>query len=390
MDVVLNHMGDQNFLALDPPASTWINDLDLLNSTNRRKEIIKPNYRASTHSDPYASNYDKRGMTERWFDWMMPDLDARDPHLAKYLIQNTLWWVEFSGLDGLRIDTYPYPNKQFVAEWTKAVREEYPTLGMVGEVWIGESVGMCSYWQANARNKDGYNSFLPSMTDFPLNYALGGAFNDKEEWSKGTVSLYNTLAQDFLYPDASKLLVFLDNHDLSRYFSIVGEDVKKLKMALTFLMTVRGTPQIYYGTEIAMAGFKDPDPLVRKDFPGGWKEDAVSAFTEQGRTALQNDVFTHLRTLAIWRKTKSVMHTGNLMQFVPFEGVYAYFRYTASESVMVIFNNNDTEKTVQTGRFVERLTGFTKAKNVVSGETVLSLTSLTIPAKTAWVLELQK
>jgi glycosidase len=390
LDVVLNHMGDQNFLALDPPSPKWINDNELLNSTNRRKDIIKPNFRASTQSDPYASEYDKRGMSERWFDWMMPDLDAREPHLATYLIQNTIWWVEFSGLDGLRVDTYPYPNKDFTAKWTKAVLNEYPTIGMVGEVWIGESVGMCSYWQANARNKDGFNSNLPSLTDFPLNTALNNAFNEKEEWAKGMVQIYNTLAQDFFYPDPMKNLVFLDNHDLSRYFSVVQEDVKKFKMALALLFTVRGTPQVYYGTELAVAGWKDPDPLVRKDFPGGWKEDTVNAFTEKGRTAVQNDMFNYLRTLAQWRKTKSVIHTGKFMQFVPFEGIYAYFRYNASETVMVAFNNNDTEKTFPTARFSERLGGFTKAKNVVSGEVLSSLSSITIPAKSAFVLELQK
>jgi glycosidase len=161
-------------------------------------------------------------------------------------------------------------------------------------------------------------------------------------------------------------------------------------MALALLFTVRGTPQVYYGTELAVAGWKDPDPLVRKDFPGGWKEDTVNAFTEKGRTAVQNDMFNYLRTLAQWRKTKSVIHTGKFMQFVPFEGIYAYFRYNASETVMVAFNNNDTEKTFPTARFSERLGGFTKAKNVVSGEVLSSLSSITIPAKSAFVLELQK
>lgn len=390
MDVVLNHMGDQNYLALDPPALSWLNDTELVKSTNRKKDIIKPNFRASVHSDPYASDYDKRGMSERWFDWMMPDLNARDPHLAKYLLQNTIWWIEFSGLDGLRIDTYPYPNKAATAEWTKAVAEEYPTIGMVGEVWIGESVAMCAYWQANATNKDGYNSHLPALTDFPLHTALGNAFNEKEEWSKGTVQLYNTLAQDFLYPNASKNVIFLDNHDLSRYFSVVQEDVKKFKMALTFLLTTRGTPQIYYGTEIAMPGWKEQDPLVRKDFPGGWKEDSTNAFTEKGRNSKQNEVFNYLRSLAQWRKNKSVIHSGKLMQFVPDGGIYTYFRYNDTETLMVVLNNNDTDKTLQTSRFAERLGTFTKAKNALTGEILSSLKELSIPAKTAWVLELQK
>lgn len=390
-DVVLNHMGDNNYLAKDPPSSAWINDLAASKaSTNWKKDFQRPNYRSSTHSDPYASDYDKRGLTERWFDWMMPDINGNEQHLATYLIQNSLWWIEFAGLDGLRVDTYPYPAKEFTAKWTKAVLDEYPRLGMVGEVWITESVGMSAYWQAGARNADGFNAHLPSITDFPVNGALGAIFNEKEEWMGGMVKLYNVLAQDFLYPDASKNLVFLDNHDLSRYLSVVNEDVRKLKMALSVLLTMRGTPQIYYGTEIGMTGYKDPDPLVRKDFPGGWKEDTVSAFTAAGRSPKQNEIFTHVKTLATWRKTKPVVQSGKLMQFVPSEGIYVYFRYNANESVMVVVNNNESESVVKTSRYAERMNGFTKARNVLTGEMLSSVEKLILPAKTALVLELQK
>jgi neopullulanase len=204
------------------------------------------------------------------------------------------------------------------------------------------------------------------------------------------IRIYNTLAQDFLYANATKNIIFLDNHDVTRYLSAVGEDVRKLKMALTLLMTLRGIPQIYYGTEIGMTGIKDPDPLVRKDFPGGWQNDNANAFTPQGRTEKQNEIFNHLRTLSQWRKTTAAVHSGKLMQFVPFDGVYAYFRYNASETVMVVTNNNDSESTVKTERFAERTKGFTKARNVLTGEVIASIGSLTIPAKTALVLELQK
>ncbi len=390
-DIVLNHMGDNNYLAKDPPSPAWINDFSTAKaSTNWKKEFRRPNYRTSTHSDPYASDYDKRGMTERWFDWMMPDFNGNDPHLATYLIQNTIWWIEFAGLDGLRVDTYPYPAKEFSTKWAKAIFAEYPRLGMFGEVWITESVGMSSYWQAGVKNKDGFASALPAITDFPLNAALGAAFSEKEEWGSGMIKIYNTLAQDFLYADATKNVIFLDNHDLTRYLSAVGDDVRKLKMALTLLMTLRGTPQIYYGTEIGMTGIKDPDPLVRKDFPGGWQGDNANAFTPQGRTEKQNEIFNHLRTLGAWRKTKAVVHSGKLMQFVPSDGIYAYFRYNANETVMVVANNNDTESTVKTERFTERIKGFTKARNVLTGEVITSIGNLTIPAKTALVLELQK
>lgn len=390
-DVVLNQMGDNNYLAKDPPSDAWINDLAASRaSTNWKKEFRRPNFRGTTHSDPYASDYDKRGMTERWFDWMMPDLNGNEPHLATYLIQNTLWWIEFAGLDGLRVDTYPYPAKEFTAKWSKAVLSEYPRLGMVGEVWISESIGASAYWQAGGQNRDGYVSPLPSITDFPLHSAFGAAFNEKEEWSNGMIKIYNTLAQDFLYADAAKNVIFLDNHDLTRYLSSVGEDVRKLKMALSLLMTTRGTPQIYYGTEIGMTGIKDPDPLVRKDFPGGWQGDTTNAFTAEGRTPKQNEIFTHLKTLATWRKMKPVIHSGKLTQFVPFDGIYAYFRHNSAETVMIIANNNDAEHTVATERFAERMSGFTKARNVLTGETLTSLSHLMIPPKTALVLELQK
>ncbi|MCS6808105.1 MAG: cyclomaltodextrinase C-terminal domain-containing protein, partial [Bacteroidota bacterium] len=214
--------------------------------------------------------------------------------------------------------------------------------------------------------------------------------NEHEDWGSGMVKLYNVLAQDFLYPDASKNLIFLDNHDVSRYFSCVQEDIRKMKMALTLLMTLRGVPQIYYGTEIGMTGFKDPDPLVRKDFPGGWASDTLNAFTADGRTALQNEIFNHLRTLARWRKHQPAIHTGKLMQFVPFDGIYAYFRYTPRETVMVITNNNTSDRTVSTERFHERIQGFRTAYNVLTGETLSSLSSITIPAKTALLLELRR
>jgi len=390
-DMVLNHCGDKAYLFQDPPTQDWFNDYAAYkSSTNWKTQVRKSNFRASTVSDPYASQFDREAMTNRWFDWMLPDFNQKQPLLATYLIQNTIWWIEFAGIDGIRMDTYPYPDKEFSSRWVKAVLAEYPTFGIVGEVWISESVGMTAYWLAGTRNRDGFTPALPSTTDFPLMSAISAAVNEQEGWNEGMARVYNTLAQDFLYPNPHSNLIFLDNHDVGRFFSSVGEDMSKFKIALTLLLTLRGVPQIYYGTELAMPGVKDIDPNVRKDFPGGWAEDKRSAFTEQGRTEREQEAFTHLRTLAQWRKTKTVIHTGKLMQFVPHDGVYTYFRYNDKEAVMVAVNNTTQEKQVNTERYAERMKDFSSATNVLTGATLTNLATLTIPPKTALVLELRK
>jgi glycosidase len=390
-DMVLNHCGDKAYLFQDPPTQDWFNDYAAYKgSPNWKTQVRKSNFRASTVSDPYASQFDRETMTNRWFDWMLPDLNQQQPLLATYLIQNTIWWIEFAGIDGIRMDTYPYPNKEFSSRWVKTVLAEYPKLGIVGEVWISESVGMTAYWLAGTKNRDGFLPALPTTTDFPMMGAISAAVNEQEGWNEGMARVYNTLAQDFLYPNPQSNLIFLDNHDLGRVFSNVGEDMSKFKIALTLLLTLRGVPQIYYGTEIATPGIKDTDPNVRKDFPGGWAEDKRSAFTEQGRTEREQAAFTHLRTLAQWRKTKAVIHTGKLMQFVPHDGVYTYFRYNDNETVMVTINNTTQEKQVNTERYAERTKGFSAATNVLTGTTLTNLATLTIPPKTALVLELKK
>jgi glycosidase len=397
-DMVLNHCGDQHWMLQDPPTRDWFNDYDTYKqSADWKKDIRKPNYRSSTISDPYSSQADRDAMNRRWFDWMLPDFNQKNTLLATYLIQNSIWWIEYAGIDGIRMDTYPYPDRDFSAQWSKAVMAEYPRFNVVGEVWIGESVGMTAYWLAGTKNRDGFVSHLPCATDFPLYEAMQKAFNEKEGWSEGLIRLNNTLASDFLYASPSSNVIFLDNHDTGRFFSTVGEDVRKLKLALAFLLTTRGAPQLYYGTEIAMPGVKDMDPNVRKDHPGGWPDDKQrgirDAFTQQGRTERDNDVFNFTRTLLNWRKSTKLIHTGKLMQFLPQDGVYTYFRYaenTPEKAVMVLLNNNDTERTVNTSRFAERMKGFSKAKNVLTGEVLNDVTTLAVPAKMPLVMELMK
>ncbi len=395
-DMVLNHCGDAHWFIKDPPALDWAHSLaDYKTNPAWKKEYPRGNYRASTLTDPYAAQSDKHSMSDTWFDSMMPDMNQQNPLLATYFIQNSIWWVEYAGIDGIRMDTYPYPDKDFTAQWAKAVMTEYPQFYIVGEVWIND-VGMSAYWQSNTRNKDGFVSNLPATTDFPLNFALSAAFNENESWDTGLIKLYNVLASDFQYTDANNNVIFLDNHDLNRYFTAVKEDMRKLKMALTVLLTTRGVPQVYYETELAMPGVKDPDPLVRKDFPGGWANDSAngrsaSGFTEKGRSVQQNEAFNYFRTLAQWRKIKPVVHTGKLTHFIPQDGVYTYFRHNNSEAIMVMLNNNDKDaRTVKTNRFRERTAGFIRAKNVITGEVLSDISSVTVPAKSALVLELMK
>jgi glycosidase len=395
-DVVLNHCGDRHWMAQDPPTRDWFNDYDRSKqSSNWKEDIRKPHYRASVMSDMYAAQADRDGLNRRWFDWMLPDFNQQHPLLARYLIQNTLWWIEYAGLDGLRVDTYPYSDPAFLTQWSRAIVNEYPTLSIVGEVWIGESPAMTAYWLAGTKNRDGYTSFLPTATDFPLMEALSKAFNETNTWSDGIIRLYNTLASDFLYPNAASNLIFLDNHDTGRFFSTVGENMSKFKLALTFLLTTRGVPQLYYGTELATPGIKDIDPNVRKDFIGGWPNDNRNAFTEQGRTPREQEAFAFLSSLLAWRKRTSVIHTGKLMHFVPLNGVYVYFRYNekSRETVAVLLNSTTVQQQIDLSaqsRFAERTAGFSRAVEALSGTAIQNLRAITLAPQSALILELNQ
>jgi glycosidase len=328
-------------------------------------------------------------MANGWFDDHMPDLNQQNNLLATYLIQNTLWWIEYAGIDGIRMDTYPYPDKQFMADWTKAVMKEYPTFNIVGEVWIN-SPATSAYWLAHTSNRDNYKSFLPSSTDFPFLFSVAPALNEDSGWDTGLARLYNMLSHDFVYAKAEGNVTFLDNHDLNRFYFDVKKDIKKYKMGLAFLLTTRGIPQLYYGSELLMDGDAASHPDVRKDFPGGWPGDQVNAFSQAGRTADQNEAFEYVKQLCNWRKSKKVIHEGKLMQFVPEDNVYVYFRYTDNETVMVVMNGNKTDKLISTSRFAERIKEFKTAKNIITGQSINTISSITIPAQTALVLELGK
>jgi neopullulanase len=382
MDMVFNHCSIYHWMMQDLPAVDWLHTHD---------EFYKSNFRASVVPDPYVSDYDREKMLTGWFDTHMADLDQRNELLAKYLIQNSIWWIEFSGIDGIRIDTQPYSYKNFLTQWSNAVFAEYPKFNVVGETWLQQEA-ITSYFQKDAMNRDSYNSGIPSVTDFPLYYAINKAFNEKDTWTDGLLSLYYVLAQDFLYSRPDNNLIFVDNHDLDRFSTKINSNLKKWKMGMGFLLTTRGIPCIYYGTEIMMTGEESKGHgFIRQDFPGGWKGDLVNAFVAEGRTKEQNDAYNFLKELLKWRKNSKVIQTGKLKHFIPEDEIYVYFRYTDEHCIMVALNNSNNEmKALKTGRFSECMKDYKYAKNMITGEVINYLNAFTLAPKSILILDLKK
>ncbi|MCK9423485.1 MAG: glycoside hydrolase family 13 protein [Bacteroidales bacterium] len=381
MDQVFNHCGSGHWWINDLPSPDWINEWP---------EFTRSNYRAGTACDPYASAIDSDQFVRGWFDTTMPDLNQHNPFVKNYLIQNSIWWVEYAGLDGIRQDTHPYPFKDMMSDWGKRMLEEYPNLNIVGECWMNYPASV-AYWQKDALNKDGYNSNLPSVLDFPIYDALNKAFNESESWNTGILRLYDILSLDLSYPNPSNIVVFADNHDVNRYLDSQNDDIRKLKMALAFILTTRGIPEIFYGTEILMTTGSDKGHgFIRRDFPGGWPGDSLNAFSLQGRNENQSDMYNYLHTLLQWRKSKEVVQTGKLKHFIPEHGIYTYFRYNSKETVMVMMNNNDETKTIDTKRYNEFLNKYKTGLDIINGTEIGDLALLTIPSKTALIIELRK
>ncbi len=381
MDMVFNHCGSYHW---------WINDLPMFSWINQWPEFTRSNNRLGVISDPYASESDKHLLQKGWFDTTMPDMNLENPLLFNYMTQNSIWWIEFAGLQGIRMDTFPYSNKWSLAHWTQRILKEYPNFNIVGECWINEASKLC-YWQKDFPCKDGYNSHLPSIMDFPLQEAIKHAFNESEGWTTGMARLYNALANDHLYPNPMNLMVFPDNHDEGRIFHMLGNDIAKLKMALTYAATTRGILQIYYGTELLMDGNGwDGHDKIRLDFPGGWESDTTNAFTQKGRTKEQNKVFNHIKKLLNYRKQSEALKYGKTVHFIPQDGIYVYFRYTANQTVMVVLNNNAKgNNKIDTKRFKEIIGGFSQGTNIISGRKLLYLKTISIKAKKAMVIELK-
>lgn len=382
MDMIPNHCGSAHAWMKDLPFRDWINGDTVYTQTN---------YRISTITDPYTSQFDKNLNSDGWFVREMPDMNQRNPYMLTYLKQFAIWWVEFSGLDGIRVDTYPYNDPEKVAEWTKAIRAEYPNINIVGECWQ-HTVSDVAYWQSGTTNYDGYDSGLPSVMDFNMHDAISAAFNENEQgWDGGVARLWQKLTQDYLYANPSNLVIFTENHDTQRFSTVVGNDVKKYLLGFTYLLTTRGIPQIYYGSEIMMGGDKGKgDGDIRRDMPGGWAGDTRSVFTASGRTETENQVFNYMKKLIHWRNENPVIHSGRLLHYIPRDNVYTYFRINDEKTVMVVLNNNAKPMKIDPKFFSEGTTGFTKGNDVISGNAVSLSQPFELEGKTAVVLELKK
>lgn len=378
MDVVTNHCGTAHWWMNDLPTADWVHP-------NKRC-----NFRVWTVQDTHAAEADKLLNTQGWFDTSMPDMNQSNPLVLDYLTQNTIWWVEYAGLGGLRIDTYPYNDKEPMAEFCNRIMAEYPAFNIVGECWMHEPIEV-AYWQKGVENQDGYKSGLPCVMDFPLTDALCAFTGETQGWSNGVMRPYLSLAKDYLYADPFNMLVFADNHDTERLWHLIQNDVAKFKLIFTILSTTRGIPQVYYGTEIMMGGEKRiGDGDIRRDFPGGWAGDTINAFVAAGRTAEQNEVFDFMKNMLNWRKNNPVIHTGALKHFVPEDECYVYFRYNDDKKVMVVLNNSDKDnKNLDMSRFSEMLADMNEGRDIITGKAIHDLKTLPVPAKTAMVIELK-
>jgi len=378
-DIVLNHIGSKHWWLADLPAADWLNYPDKYTETTHRRTVIQ---------DPYATAEDKKRFTDGWFVTTMPDLNQRNPHLARYLIQNTLWWIEYAGLSGVREDTYGYADEEFLSRWAKVVMDEYPNFNMVGEEW-SSNPAIVAHWQKDKQNASGHKPFIPSMMDFPIHDALRAALLEDESFGTGVIKLYETLSNDFIYPDPFNLVIFPENHDTSRIYSYLNEDLGRFKMAMVYMSTMRGIPQFFYGSEVLMTSPRERDDgAVRADMPGGWAGDQKNAFTGKGLSAREKDAQSYIKKLLNWRKGSKVIAKGRLQHFVPEAGVYVYFRYLDDAAVMVVLNKNKEPSSLDLTRFASRLAGKKNAVDIFTEKKVDITKPLNLPANNALVIEL--
>ncbi|MDG1804502.1 glycoside hydrolase family 13 protein [Flavicella sp.] len=366
MDQVLNHCGLEHWWMKDLPFKDWVNYQEYF---EEGKELPYSNHKRTTNQDIYASEKDAELMTDGWFTQEMPDLNQKNPFLAKYLIQNSIWWIETMNLAGIRQDTYPYPDKNFMSDWAGAIMEEYPNFSIVGEEWSYNPL-LVGYWQTGANNKDGYESNLTSTMDFPMQRKIIQGFNEEETWETGLVKIYEGLANDFHYATPKDIMIFADNHDMSRVFTQLNGNVKHTKMALGYILCMPRIPQIYYGTEILMNDFDKPGDhgLVRTDFPGGWSGDEKNAFTGEGLNSQEKEMQSFLKTLLNYRKDSQALHHGKTIHFAPEDGVYVLFRKSEDEILAIILNKNKESITLDLNRFSEIGLNGESVKNIHSKE----------------------
>ena len=376
MDMIFNHCGSDHIWMKDVPSKDWFNNLDKYVETNHVKEV---------YFDPYASEYDTKRMVDGWFVPSMPDLNQRNPHVATYLIQNSIWWIEYSGVDGIRQDTYPYADYKMMVDWCNAIYREYPDYNIVGEAWMNQTMGT-AFWQKDSKLNERGNTMLKSVMDFRLMGLSHSAFFGD---AGGMQALYEHLAYDYAYADIYNVLRFLDNHDTDRFLPAMPEKLDAFKQGIAFMLTIPGIPQFYYGTELLMNGTKQKgDGYIRLDVPGGWPGDAVNQFEASGRTDIQNEAWNYMQKLLKWRKGNEVIAKGKMKHFVPQNGVYVYARNLNGKQVVVIMNGNVKESVLPLDRYDEILKGYTSGKDVITGKVVSLQKELTLGAKDVLVLEL--
>jgi glycosidase len=377
MDMVFNHTGNEHYLYKNKPSNDWFHSFNTFTRTN---------YRATTLMDPYASKYDKNLMQNAWFDKHMPDLNQQNNNLADYLIYNSVWWIETTGINGFRVDTWAYPDQNFMKNWTNAIKNEYPNFTIFGEVWE-HGPAIQAKFAVNIYEKENKGD-MPGCIDFELYYAINDALTKEFGWTEGAAKIYYTLAQDFLYENAKRNVIFLDNHDLSRFTSMIDGNIEKFKSGIAFLLTTRGTPSLFYGTEILMKAWSNPDAKVRLDFPGGWEKDSVNKFTSSGRNQQENEAFNYIKKLAHYRKKCEAITNGNLTQFVPENGIYVYFRTIEKQKVMVIMNTNNKEITLETARYKEIIAQSNYGIDIMSDAKMSNIQQINLKSNQTLVVEL--
>jgi neopullulanase len=378
-DAVYNHVGNHHFFILDPPMKDWLNNWTSFQATNHREETL---------FDPYASDYDRKIMLDGWFVPHLPDLNQRNSYVANFLIQHAIWTTEEYGIDGWRVDTYKYCDEQFLNNINAALEKEFPGITVFGEASVNSVIGNAYFTRNNISTPFKHNA--GGVLDFETCRAMLAGMNEPFGWTAGVNKLYMNMAQDVVYKEPMNNCIFLDNHDMDRVYSVVDEAWSKFKMGLTWLLTLRGIPQLYYGTEVLMKNKKNTtDATVREDFPGGWSDDKTSRFTVAGRTDNENEAFNFVSALANYRKNSSALTTGKTMQFVPKDGLYIYFRFDSKQTIMIVANTGDKPVRPKWDSYIERTTGFTKLKDVITGK-IIAFGDLELQPKECFVLELAK
>lgn len=380
MDIVPNHSSTSHWWYADQPFKDWTHQWD---------KYTQSNWTFSTNMDFNASKSDLYQMESGWFDRSMADMNLDNPYLLHYFKQWAVWWIEYSGLDGFRVDTYPYNEKMPMSQWCKAVMDEYPNFNIVGEVWTS-SIPQLAYWQGGNANKDGFDSHLKSIMDFPLHDAIRQAMTESGNcgWGQGMTRVYDVLSHDFVYHDLSNMMIMAANHDTDRIGDVCEGDARRMKIVHTLLATLRGMPQMLYGDELL---FRSTDrskghPTLRVDFPGGWPGDRINLFDRAQHTGAAKEVYDYTRQIMNWRKSKDVIHNGKTLHFIDRDNTYAYFRYNDSEVVFVYINNTNNERVVPWERYAEISEGLVEGRNVITGESV-TLSGLKVAPMSALVVE---